>query len=41
MGSKLTFWVMVGVAAIVSIYLFKTVAAKSNLPGLQTFAEAI
>lgn len=41
MGSKLTFWLMVVIAAIVGIWLFKTVAAKSNLPGLQTFAEAI
>lgn len=41
MGSKLTFWLMVVVAAIVGIWLFKMVAAKSNLPGLQSFAEAI
>jgi len=41
MGSKLTFWLMVMVAAIVGIYLFKMAAAKSNMPGLQTFAEAI
>ncbi len=41
MGSKLTFWLMVVVAAIVGIYFFKMVAAKSNMPGLQSFAEAI
>lgn len=32
---------MVVVASIVGIYLFKFIAAKSNLPGLQGFAEAI
>ena len=41
MGSKLTFWLMVIVAAILGIYLFKMLASKSNMPGLQTFAEAI
>ena len=41
MGSKLTFWLMVVVAAIVGIYFFKMLAAKSNMPGLQSFAEAI
>ena len=41
MGSKLTFWLMVVVAAIVGIWGFKAIAAKSNMPGLQTFAEAI
>jgi hypothetical protein len=39
--SKLAFWVMVVVAAILGIYGFKTVAAKSNMPGLQAFAEVI
>lgn len=39
--SKLTFWVMVVVAAILGIYLFKMAAAKSNIPGLQAFAEVI
>lgn len=41
MGSKLTFWLMVVVASIVGIWTFKMVAAKSNMPGLQTFAEAL
>lgn len=41
MGSKLTFWLMVVVAAIVGIWFFKALAAKSNMPGLQSFAEAI
>lgn len=41
MGSKLTFWLMVMVAAIIGIYGFKTLATKSNMPGLQAFAEAI
>lgn len=41
MGSKLTFWVMVVVASIIGIWSFKAVAAKSNMPGLQSFAEAI
>lgn len=41
MGSKVTFWAMVVVAAIGGIYLFKMAAAKSNMPGLQSFAEAI
>lgn len=41
MGSKITFWLMVVVAAIVGIYGFKAIAAKSNMPGLQSFAEAI
>lgn len=39
--SKITFWLMVMVAAIIGIYGFKTLAAKSNMPGLQSFAEAI
>ena len=38
---KLTFWLMVVVAAILGIYGFKFIAAKSNLPGLQQFAETI
>lgn len=41
MTSKLTFWLMVVVAAIVGIWGFKAIAAKSNMSGLQTFAEAI
>lgn len=41
MGSKLTFWLMVVIAAVVGIWLFKAVASKSNMPGLQSFAEAI
>ena len=41
MGSKLTFWLMVIVASIIGIWLFKAGAAKSNMPGLQSFAEAI
>ncbi len=41
MGQKLTFWLMVMVAAIIGLYGFKTVAAKSNMPGLQTFEEAL
>jgi len=41
MGSKLTFWLMVMVAAILGIYGFKLIAAKSNMPGLQSFAEAL
>ena len=41
MGQKLIFWLMVMVAAIIGIYGFKTIAAKSSMPGLQTFAEAI
>jgi hypothetical protein len=39
--SKITFWLMVMVAAILGIYGFKLVAAKSNMPGLQSFAEAL
>ena len=39
--NKIGFWVMVVVAAIVGIYLFKLVASKSNIAGLQGFAEAI
>lgn len=39
--NKLMFWVMVVVAAIVGIYLFKMAAAKSNIPGLKQFAEVI
>lgn len=39
--NKLGFWLMVVVAAIVGIYGFKVVAAKSNLPGLKSFAETI
>ncbi len=39
--NKLTFWIMVVVAAIIGIYVFKAVAAKSNIPGLQKFAEVI
>ena len=39
--NKIGFWGMVVVAAIIGIYLFKLVAAKSTLPGLQSFAEAI
>lgn len=38
---KVTFWIMVGVAAIVMIYLFKTVAAMSNVQGLKDFASSI
>jgi hypothetical protein len=39
--SKITFWLMVVVAAALGIYGIKFVAAKSNLPGLQQFAEAL
>jgi hypothetical protein len=39
--SKITFWIMVVVAATVGIYLEKTIAAKSNIPGLQAFMEVI
>ena len=39
--SKITFWLMVVIAAILGIYGFKMIAAKSNLPGLQQFAESI
>ncbi len=39
--NKISFWLMVIIASIVGIYVFKLVAAKSNLPGLQSFAEAI
>lgn len=39
--SKITFWLMVVVAAILGIYAFKFAAAKSNIPGLMEFAEAI
>jgi hypothetical protein len=38
---KVTFWMMVAVAAIIGIYLFKMVAAASNVDGLKTFAAAI
>lgn len=41
MGQKLTFWLMIVVVSIIGIYGFKTLAAKSNMTGLQTFAEAI
>lgn len=41
MTSKLTFWLMVVVAAIVGIWGFKAIASKSNMTGLQAFAEAI
>jgi hypothetical protein len=40
-GSKLSFWLMVIVAAILGIYAFKLIAARSNMPGLQAFAEGV
>lgn len=39
--SKITFWLMVMIASIIGIYVFKLIAARSNMPGLQSFAEAI
>lgn len=39
--NKISFWFMVVVAAIIGIYIFKFVAAQTNIPGLKTFAEAI
>jgi len=38
---KFTFWVMVVAVAIGGIYVFKLVAAQSNIEGLKSFAEAI
>jgi hypothetical protein len=38
---KLTFWLMVVIAAIIGIWIFKFIAAQTNLPGLQQFAQAI
>lgn len=39
--NKLTFWLMVVVVSIIGIYGFKMLAAKSNMPGLQSVAEVI
>jgi hypothetical protein len=38
---KVTFWVMVAVAAIIGIYVFKLIAAASNVEGLKNFAGSI
>ena len=38
---KLGFWLMVGVASIVMIYLFKMVASQTGSEGLKSFANAI
>ena len=38
---KLTFWAMVVVASVLGIYGLKTVAAKSNIAGFQSFMEVI
>lgn len=38
---KFTFWVMVAVVAIIGIFVFKYVAAASNIEGLKSFADNI
>ncbi len=38
---KIGFWIMVVVAAIVGIYVFKMLASQSNIDGLKSFAEVI
>ena len=38
---KLGFWVMVAVAAIIGIWVFKFAASQSNVRGLKDFASAI
>lgn len=38
---KIGFWVMVVVAAILGIYVFKMLASQSNIDGLKSFAEVI
>lgn len=39
--SKFTFWIMIGLWAVVFIYIFKTVAAQTNIPSLKSFAGAV
>lgn len=41
MGSKLMFWFTIGLVAAVWIWLFKGIAASTNIPSLQKFAEAL
>lgn len=41
MGGKIGFWLMVGIASVSFIYVFKLVAANSNVQGLKDFASAI
>ena len=38
---KISFWLMVGVASVIFIYLFKMLAAKSGVQGLSDFAQSI
>ena len=38
---KLGFWFMVGLVATIWIYLFKMVAANTNVQGLKDFAGTI
>jgi hypothetical protein len=38
---KVSFWLMVVAVAIGGIYVFKLVAAQTNVEGLKSFAEAI
>ena len=38
---KIGFWLMVGVASVIFIYVFKLVASQTNSQGLKDFAQAI
>lgn len=38
---KLGFWFMVGAVAVIWIYLFKMIAANTNVQGLKDFAAVI
>ena len=41
MGSKFTFWFMVGLVSAIWIYVFKLVSSQSNVEGLKSFAQAL
>lgn len=39
--NKITFWIMVGAVAVISVWLTKFVAAQTNISGLRGFAQAL
>lgn len=39
--SKLTFWIMVGLVGVVSVWATKFIAAQTNISGLRGFAQAL
>lgn len=39
--SKITFWLMVGLVAVVAVWVTKFAAAQTNISGLRGFAQAL